>query len=144
VGSEGRGTSRRSPTSRGRRRPINRGGHVNAQSDARSVLPHRRRHAGGIASDLGSKPLLSLDEAAILLSIGRATIYRSVKRGDFPVPVITINGRMRIPRLAVERLLAGDVPWPAAAQPSVVAPAPGGCHRERFLEAATPASTRPT
>lgn len=77
-------------------------------------------------SALLSKPLLTLDEAAILLSIGRAAIYRSVKRGDFPVPVITINGRMRIPRRAIERLLAGDSfvsSTPRTDQPSLAAPA---------------------
>jgi len=95
---------------------------VRAQGDSGSVSPHRRSRVRSVVPDLGAKPLLSLDEAAILLSIGRATIYRSVKRGDLPVPVIRINGRMRIPRLAVERLLAGDISRPTVGQPSVGAP----------------------
>jgi excisionase family DNA binding protein len=56
------------------------------------------------------KPLLSVDEAAILLGASRASIYRSIERGDLPLPVFKINGRLRIARQAVERLLAGEPP----------------------------------
>lgn len=55
-------------------------------------------------------PLLSVDGAAILLGVSRSSLYRSIVRGDCPLRVFTINGRLRIPRLAVERLLAGDTP----------------------------------
>jgi len=78
------------------------------------------------------------------MSIGRATVYRSVKRGDFPVPVLRINGRMRVARLAVERLLAGDVPGTAAAEPADAAPAPHSSQRERERDALSPARTFPT
>ena len=57
-----------------------------------------------------AKPLLSVDETAILLGTSRASLYRSIERGDLPVPVFTINGRLRIARRAVERLLAGEPP----------------------------------
>lgn len=107
-------------------------------------MTRRAETIGRTARDLGSKPLLSLDEAAILLSIGRATVYRSVKRGDFPVSVLRINGRMRVPRVAVERLLAGEVPWIAAAQPSAAELAPYSSHRERICDTPAPASTCPT
>lgn len=53
------------------------------------------------------RPLLSVEETAVLLGEDRTTIYRSIKRGDFPLPVLRINGRMRIPWRAVERLLEG-------------------------------------
>jgi excisionase family DNA binding protein len=56
------------------------------------------------------KPLLSVDEAAILLGASRASLYRSIERGDLPLPVFKINGRLRIARRAVERLLAGEPP----------------------------------
>jgi hypothetical protein len=56
------------------------------------------------------KPLLSVDETAILLGASRASIYRSIERGDLPLPVFKINGRLRIARRAVERLLAGEPP----------------------------------
>jgi excisionase family DNA binding protein len=57
-----------------------------------------------------SKPLLSVEEAAILLGESRSSVYRSIERGDLPLPVFTINGRLRIARRAVERLLAGELP----------------------------------
>ncbi|MGH9121671.1 MAG: helix-turn-helix domain-containing protein, partial [Acidimicrobiales bacterium] len=55
-------------------------------------------------------PLLSVEEVAILLGASRASIYRSIERGDLPLPVFKINGRLRIARRAVERLLAGENP----------------------------------
>ncbi|MGH9069148.1 MAG: helix-turn-helix domain-containing protein [Acidimicrobiales bacterium] len=61
---------------------------------------------------LSTKPLLSVEEAAILLGQSRSSIYRSIARGDLPLPVFTINGRWRIPRRAVERLVAGEVDGP--------------------------------
>jgi excisionase family DNA binding protein len=56
------------------------------------------------------KPLLSVDETALLLGESRSSIYRAIERGDLPLPVFTINGRLRIARRAVERLLAGELP----------------------------------
>jgi excisionase family DNA binding protein len=56
------------------------------------------------------KPLLSVDEAAVLLGASRASLYRSIERGDLPLPVFKLNGRLRIARQAVERLLAGEPP----------------------------------
>jgi excisionase family DNA binding protein len=54
-------------------------------------------------------PLLSVAEAAELLGISHSAIYRSIKRGDLPLPLITISGRWRIPRRAVEQLIEGSV-----------------------------------
>lgn len=59
---------------------------------------------------LSTKPLLSVHDTAILLGQSRSSIYRAIERGDLPLPVFTINGRWRVPRLAVERLLAGELP----------------------------------
>lgn len=56
-----------------------------------------------------TKPLLSVEDTAVLLGQSRSSIYRAIDRGDLPLPVFTINGRLRIPRRAVERLLDGDV-----------------------------------
>ena len=56
------------------------------------------------------KPFLSVEEAAMLLGEARSTIYRAVKAGTFPLPVVRIGERLRIPRSAVDRLIAGDVP----------------------------------
>jgi excisionase family DNA binding protein len=51
-----------------------------------------------------------VEEAAILLGESRSSIYRSIERGDLPLPVFRINGRLRIARRAVERLIAGEMP----------------------------------
>lgn len=51
-----------------------------------------------------------MDEAAILLGASRSSVYRSIERGDLPLPVFKINGRLRIARRAVERLIAGELP----------------------------------
>jgi excisionase family DNA binding protein len=53
---------------------------------------------------------LSVDEASVLLGQSRASLYRAIERGDLPVPVFTINGRLRIARRAIERLLEGEPP----------------------------------
>ncbi len=61
-----------------------------------------------------SKPLLSVEEAANLLGATRSTLYRAVKAGTLPLPVFRIGSRIRIPRLAVENLIAGKDPGHAA------------------------------
>lgn len=53
------------------------------------------------------KPLLSIEEAAEMLGIHRCTLYRSIERGDFPLPLFQINARWRVPRKAVEALIEG-------------------------------------
>lgn len=58
-------------------------------------------------TSLTHKPLLSIEEAAVLLGETRSTLYRAVKQPDFPLPVHRIGKRLRIPRRAVERLLDG-------------------------------------
>ncbi|MGI8750768.1 MAG: helix-turn-helix transcriptional regulator [Acidimicrobiales bacterium] len=58
------------------------------------------------------KPLLSIEETAILLGETRSTLYRAVKAGTLPLPVFVIGGRYRVPRAAVERLVAGLSPIP--------------------------------
>jgi excisionase family DNA binding protein len=56
------------------------------------------------------KPLLSVEETAILLGETRSTVYRAVKAGTLPLPMFLIGSRIRIPRSAVERLIAGEDP----------------------------------
>ena len=57
-----------------------------------------------------AKSLLSVEEAAVLLGVDRATCYRAIRRDTFPLPVVRLGGRIRIPRRAVERLLDGADP----------------------------------
>jgi excisionase family DNA binding protein len=56
------------------------------------------------------KPLLSVEETAILLGEARSTLYRAVKAGTLPLPMFRIGARIRIPRVAVERLIDGMAP----------------------------------
>jgi len=54
-----------------------------------------------------TRPLLSVEETAILLGETRSTLYRALKAGTLPLPVFRIGSRIRIPRRAVERLIEG-------------------------------------
>ena len=56
--------------------------------------------------------LLSLEETALVLGIGRSTPYRAVKDGSVPFPVYRIGGRSYVPRVALQRFLEGEpVAW---------------------------------
>jgi excisionase family DNA binding protein len=68
------------------------------------------------------KPLLSVEETAILLGETRSTLYRAVKAGTLPLPMFRIGSRIRIPRSAVERLIAGEAPVKSASQPPLEEP----------------------
>ena len=65
----------------------------------------------GLSGESGSRerPLVSVGEAARLMGLSRAAVYRSIHKGDLPVPLLQISGRWRIPRRAVERLIAGEL-----------------------------------
>ena len=69
------------------------------------------------------KPLMSVQEAAGMLGVSRATIYRQIERDELPLPVYRIGRRMRIPRLQVERFLRGET-FPAATPLLTLVPAP--------------------
>jgi excisionase family DNA binding protein len=62
---------------------------------------------GSNLNSKSSKPLLSVEETAILLGETRSTLYRALKAGTLPLPVFRIGSRIRIPRRAVERLIDG-------------------------------------
>jgi excisionase family DNA binding protein len=61
-------------------------------------------------SKIRPRPLLSVEDAALLLGETRSTLYRAIRAGTLPLPVFQIGARMRIPRRAVERLIEGRVP----------------------------------
>ena len=70
-----------------------------------------------------TKPFLSVEETALLVGESRATLYRAIQRGDFPLPVVRLGARLRVPRRAVERLLDGSWPPPpvATTEPTISA-----------------------
>jgi excisionase family DNA binding protein len=88
--------------------------HGRTCKDAAGKLEEPRLRENRIAASvtrprsLTSKPLLSVSETAVLLGENRATLYRAIQRGEFPLPVFQIGGRMRIARQAVNRLLADE------------------------------------
>lgn len=53
---------------------------------------------------------LTARQAAALLGVGEKTVRRAALRGE--LPSFRLGGRVRIPRAAVERLLAGGVAAP--------------------------------
>jgi excisionase family DNA binding protein len=56
-----------------------------------------------------SEPLvLTVEEAAKLLRIGRTAAYEAARRGE--LPTIRVGRSIRVPRAALDRMLAGDVP----------------------------------
>ncbi len=57
--------------------------------------------------NLGIKPLLSIEEAAVLLGVARSTLYRGAKANRLPFPVYVIGSRLRVPRRSIERLIEG-------------------------------------
>ena len=48
---------------------------------------------------------MTVEEAAVVLGISRATAYDAVSRGE--IPCIRIGRRILIPKVALERLLDG-------------------------------------
>ncbi|MGB3412455.1 MAG: helix-turn-helix domain-containing protein [Microthrixaceae bacterium] len=69
-------------------------------------------------SDVPSPDLLTVAEAAAMLRIGRTTAYELVRRdhrtgGGEGLGVVRIGGQFRIPRVALERIVGGPIPFPS-------------------------------
>jgi excisionase family DNA binding protein len=56
---------------------------------------------------------ISVDEAARILGYSRNTAYEAVKRGQ--LPVIRLGRKIRVPKVALQRLLDDAMPTPDAA-----------------------------
>ena len=56
-----------------------------------------------------TSPLLTISEVADLIGVHRSSLYRPIGRAGPPLPVIRVGATMRVPRVAVERLLSGDL-----------------------------------
>lgn len=57
-----------------------------------------------------TKPFMGVSEVAIVLCISKATVHRSVKKGDFPIRHFVINGTIRFMRRDVQAFLYGNPP----------------------------------
>ena len=70
-----------------------------------------RSHA--MLPDPHVRPVVSAEEAFDELGIDRTTGYRAIREGRFPVPVIRVGRLIRVPTMALQRLLElGDAPPP--------------------------------
>jgi len=49
-----------------------------------------------------------VEQTALLLGISTSKVYRSIARGDFPLKVVMINGRIHIVRAEVLRFIKGE------------------------------------
>lgn len=52
--------------------------------------------------------VLTVVEAAKMLRVSPDALYRSIREGTCPVPVVKVGRTMRISRLQLDRLLHGD------------------------------------
>ena len=65
-----------------------------------------RRTVGPVIEERPPQRLtMTVEEAAVVLGISRATAYDAVSRGE--IPCIRIGSRILIPKVALERLLDG-------------------------------------
>ena len=55
--------------------------------------------------DLPDKPMVSVEEVAAILGIGRATAYRCANTGE--IPALRLGRRLFIPRAGLARMLRG-------------------------------------
>ena len=58
-----------------------------------------------VLPDPEDRPVLSAEEAFKELGIDRTTGYRAIRDGSFPVEVIHIGRTIRVPTVALRRLL---------------------------------------
>ncbi len=70
---------------------------------------------GGVGiPDPRRRPVISAQEAFELLNIDRTTGYRTIRDGTFPLPIIRVGRQLRIPTVALLRLLEPDPAEPPA------------------------------
>jgi len=91
--------------------------------------------------------LLTISEVADLLGIHKSTLYRTIGRSELPLPVIRVGATMRVPRAAIERMLAGERTTQVPAPAITVTDASDFAERASYCSACGapfPASSRPT
>jgi excisionase family DNA binding protein len=54
-------------------------------------------------AELLARPTVSVDEAAVLLGVGRGTLYEAIRRDEFPV--LRIGRRIRVSSAVLQRML---------------------------------------
>lgn len=71
------------------------------------AAPADRPQTGATATLDAAPAVLTVEEAAKELRIGRSAAYAAVRRGE--LPVIRVGRILRVPRRRLEALLDGDV-----------------------------------
>ncbi len=97
--------------------------------------------------DPAHRSCVSADEAFVELGIDRTTGYRAIREGTFPIPVIRVGRLIRVPTLALQRLLeTGSAPAgtgeyddaqlavPLGSRVTQPATRPGKAHRAALLD----------
>jgi predicted site-specific integrase-resolvase len=51
---------------------------------------------------------MDIPSAGRALGIGRSLAYELARSGQFPVPVLRLGSKLRVPRAPLEKLLGGD------------------------------------
>lgn len=62
-----------------------------------------------VLPDPKQRPVITAEEAFAELGIDRSTGYKSIRDGTFPVPVLRIGRIIRVPTVALRRVLLLDV-----------------------------------
>lgn len=79
-----------------------------AHMETQSEIPNGSVRAA-VQIDKGECATVSLAEAAKVLGIHRSTVWELHRRGKFPIPVLQIGSRLRVPKVHLERfLLCGE------------------------------------
>jgi predicted DNA-binding transcriptional regulator AlpA len=63
-----------------------------------------------VIPDPRGRPVMTADEVFAELDIDRATGYKAIRDGSFPLPVVRVGRSIRIPTAALRRLLELDEP----------------------------------
>jgi predicted DNA-binding transcriptional regulator AlpA len=58
--------------------------------------------------EVAERPVMSAEEVFAELGIDRSTGYKAIRDGTFPLPVLRIGRIIRVPTVAVRRLLQLD------------------------------------
>ncbi len=70
---------------------------------------------------------LAVDEAALVLRIGRSCAYDQAREfmathGESGLPVVRIGRLLRVPRAALEQMAGGPISWPIDDETASIAP----------------------
>ena len=79
----------------------------------RSLPPegfNQRNRGMSMIPDPKTRPVMTAEEAFAELGIDRSTGYRAIRDGTFPLPVVRVGRLIRVPTVAVRRLLQLDSP----------------------------------